>query len=278
MITALIIIGCILIALLIAYLIMIAPRPRRKKAIQGLCVDYAHRGLHGDGAPENSLEAFRRAVEAGFGIELDVRQSADGTLYVFHDDSLSRMCGVDKKFIELHDSEIDTLRLSGSEHKIPQFDEVLALVDGKVPLLVELKGAIGDKTLCPAVAPVLDAYKGPYCVESFNSFLIQWFKKNRPGVVRGQLYTYIKESNPGQTWLHLFGDSMMMNTLSRPDFIAYNEKNERLFFLQLCLRLYRPFRFVWTTRSLERYNELARDGKLSGQIFENFSPDAKRNH
>lgn len=270
MIPALITIGCITVLLCVVYLIMIGTRQRRKKAMEGLEVNYAHRGYHGEGAPENSLEAFRRAIGMGYGIELDVRQSADGTLYVFHDDTLTRMCGVEKKFCEVHDEELDALRLSGSEHKIPRFDEVLALVDGKVPLLVELKGAIGDKTLCPAVAPVLDAYKGAYSVESFNSFLVQWFKKNRPGVVRGQLYTYIKESNPGKLGLHLFGDSLMMHTLSRPDFVAYNEKHERLPLLRLCLALYRPYRFVWTTRSKERYEELARDVRLSGQIFEGF--------
>lgn len=248
-----------------AYLVASAPRVFDRPDMKGLLTNYAHRGLHGDGIPENSLKAFKRAIDVGVGIELDVRESADGTLYIFHDNDLKRMCGVDKKFKETHDSEIDLLRLNGSDEHIPLFTEVLALVDGKVPLLIELKADMGDKTLCPKVASVLDEYKGLFCVESFNSFLMGWFKKNRPKIPRGQLYTDLKDPQPK---LRAFADSMMINSISRPDFIAYDIEHEDKPLLRLCLKLFKPARFVWTVKSEEDFKKYSNDKKTDGIIFE----------
>lgn len=255
-----------------AYMIASAPKPGKRKKEPSNCQSYAHRGLFGGEIPENSLAAFSAAIDKGFAIELDVRQSADGTLYVFHDDDVQRMCGVDRKFKEMSDFEIDLLRLSGTEHHIPRFDEVLSLVNGTVPLLVELKGEMGDKTLCPAVAARLDAYTGEYSVESFNSFLMGWYKHNRPKIVRGQLYTDINDRDKK---LGLFADSMLINSISRPDFIAYDIKHDDKLLLKFCLKVFHPKRFVWTVTDNETYNKYYNDGMTDGIIFEGFLPEEK---
>ena len=95
----------------------------------------AHRGLHDAEKPENSMSAFRAAIEHGFTIEIDVHLSSDGHLVVFHDDNLKRVCGVDKKVAKCTLAELKTMKLKGTEETIPTFDEFLALVDGKVGIL-----------------------------------------------------------------------------------------------------------------------------------------------
>ena len=112
----------------------------------------AHRGLHDDILPENSIPAFRAALERGFNIEIDVHLSSDGHLVVFHDDNLKRVCGVDKKVAKCTLEELRTMRLKGTENTIPTFDEFLALVDGKVGILCEIKGLNPSTTARCAIA------------------------------------------------------------------------------------------------------------------------------
>ena len=162
-------ITAILIFLLLAvgYISLILPRLVDRADMSGLDVDYAHRGLHGGDVPENSLAAFEKAAEKRYGIELDVQLTKDGVPVVFHDDSLLRVCGVDRLLRDCELSELRQFRLSGSEKEtIPTFAEVLELVDGRVPLLVELK--TGSAGLVRAVVPMLDEYNGSFCVESFD--------------------------------------------------------------------------------------------------------------
>jgi len=116
----------------------ISPSRRRKFADSGLICPYAHRGLHGGGVPENSLAAFKKAVDSGHGIELDLQLSADGEVMVFHDYTLVRITGESGLLSERSAEELRSLRLSGTDEHIPTLREVLELVDGRVPLLVEI--------------------------------------------------------------------------------------------------------------------------------------------
>ena len=150
---------------------------------------YAHRGLHDNSskAPENSMAAFRKAVEAGYGIELDVQLSADKVPVIFHDFSLQRACKVNGQVRDYTFRELRQLRLFDSDERIPSLKEFLAMVDGRVPLIVEYKSEDPDMTVCEKTDPLLRAYKGSYCIESFNPLVLYWYRKKRPGVVRGQL-------------------------------------------------------------------------------------------
>ena len=150
----------------VVYLAALCPwkRPRRRLH-SGL---YAHRGLHGADRAENSLEAFQAASAAGYGVELDVRLSADGVVVIFHDDTLMRACGQAKGVEELSLSELKGLRLFGTRCRIPTLAQALEAMEGHCPLIVEIKPGARLKELCEKTAQLLEGYPGPCCVESFD--------------------------------------------------------------------------------------------------------------
>ena len=245
--------------------VFIRPAKKREADPELLC-DYAHRGLHGNGIPENSLAAFELACRSGFGIELDVQLSRDGEVVVFHDYTLNRMTGVDKKLCELDSENLCELRLLGTDHKIPTFRQVLELVGGRVPLLVELKGENFDTSLCPKVAEILNEYSGKYCIESFNPLLVKQMKSLMPQAFCGLLYTNaVKEKNKASI-INIAVSSMLLNFLCKPDFIAYNEDYKEQFCLRAVKSIYKPYAFVWTVKSLDLMGKVRARGEHS--IFE----------
>lgn len=268
--------GIIFILMVIAimtYALLIMPRSTMRPDMRELLTNYAHRGFfdNNDGVPENSLEAFRYAVLGVFGIELDLQLTKDGEVVVFHDYTLKRMCGADVKLSSLTLDELKSFNLLNTGYKIPTFKEVLTLVNGKVPLLIELKGESGDTSLCPAVDQILDDYKGAYSVESFNPLLLRWYKNNRPDVVRGQLVTnLLKEKNGGSFLRNLALSAMLTNCLSRPDFIAADQKYLRGISIRLCTQIFGTKLFVWTVRKKEHFDINKENGDFS--IFEGFDP------
>ena len=144
-----------------------------------LAVPVAHRGLHDGDRPENSMPAFRAAIEHGFTIEIDVHLSADGHLVVFHDDNLKRVCGVDKKVAKCTLAELKTMRLKGTDCTIPAFDEFLALVDGKVGILCEIKGLNPyDNRIAAAVCDRLKTHKGKIATPSFNYGAVRYCSRH----------------------------------------------------------------------------------------------------
>lgn len=150
----------------------------------------AHRGLHSPGVPENSLAAFRAAIAAGYGIELDVQTAADGVPMVFHDYDLTRMCGDEGYIADRASGDLEDLRLLGTDEAIPTLMEVLREVAGRVPLLIEIKdqdGRLGRNIgeLQDRVAAALAAYEGPVAVMSFNPHAVAAFGKAAPTVSRG---------------------------------------------------------------------------------------------
>ena len=137
--TALYVVLIVILVLIVLYFLAIKPRLSRQKQwapFKG--VYYAHRGLHDNEseAPENSLPAFKKAVKAGYGIELDVQLTKDRVPVVFHDFTLERACGKPGKVYEYTYEELQQFPLFQSNERIPKFEEVLKVVDGKVPLIV----------------------------------------------------------------------------------------------------------------------------------------------
>ena len=266
------IIFLVLLILAVLYVSMIMPRATDQPDMSKILTDYAHRGLFDNKTvPENSLAAFARSVERGFGIELDIQLTADGRVVVFHDYTLTRMCGVDAKVSELTLKELRQHRLLGSQYTIPTLAEVLKLVDGRVPLLVELKGESTSDALCLPAARLLDEYDGPYCVESFNPMLLRWFKIHRPEVARGQLVTnLIAEKRKGNKLLNLLLSGLLLNFLSRPDFIACDVKHTGGPAYYLCAKIFRAKRFYWTVRNPEDFEAIRESEAWS--IFERLIP------
>ena len=231
-------------------------------------VNFAHRGLHSrdKSVPENSIEAFRLAARAGYGIELDVQLSKDGQVVVFHDDTLSRVCGVDKRVDELDYSELRQLRLCGQDAAIPLLSDVLAVIRGRGPLIVELKNGRRNRELCEKTYQLLENYRGDVCIESFNPLIVAWFRLHGRDLVRGQLSMqmryYREEGFNGMKSFLL--SHCCLNFLARPQFIAYRI-GHRPPAVQLIERL-GAMKFGWTSH--EPRNEKGRDGV----IFEFYKP------
>lgn len=190
-------------------------------------IPIAHRGLHGGEIPENSMAAFAAAAEAGFAIETDVHFTRDKTLAVFHDDSLLRMTGKECAIKDCALPELKSLRLSGTEEAIPTLEEALALIAGRVPLLLELKNEPTQKTeaFLEAVAAAFKGYPGEYAVQSFQPLYVRAYKLLRPEVPCGLL----TDANPSQKdFTGPFGKikravvaKMLLNFYVRPDFISF---------------------------------------------------------
>ena len=143
----------------------------------------AHRGLWNDDIPENSLPAYQNAVDNHYAIEIDLYKTTDGEIVVFHDKTLDRMTGVEGNIYEKTLAELKSLRLFGTENTIPTLSEVLEVVDGKTPLLIEIKDQ-PDKTVVEDTIKLLRNYKGDFALQSFNPLYINKVKKLAPEIIR----------------------------------------------------------------------------------------------
>ena len=247
------------------------PRLSRPALLQELKrARFAHRGLHNinAGVPENSILAFSLAVKEGFGIELDVHLSKDGKLVVEHDDTLQRTAHSPLVIEQCAWEEIRDLTLEGTQEKLPLFNDVLKLVDGKVPLLVEMKAVGGNqKALAAAVADALLPYGGPYCVESFDPRALYWLRRFAPQIVRGQLAGDVNREKPNvHPAVNFALRHYLVNILSRPDFLAYDYRDRKNISFRVCRALFRPPVFFWTVKSAEAENITADFGATP--IFE----------
>jgi glycerophosphoryl diester phosphodiesterase len=240
-----------------------------------LKTNFAHRGLWdmSCGIPENSMPAFKRAVKSGYAIEFDVHLTKDNKLVVFHDSSLMRMCKDAGKIEEMTWEELSKLSLMDTQYRIPLFSEVLEEVDGKVPLLIELKLPSTNTRMCPYVYEQLKNYKGQYLIESFNPFALCWFKKNAPEVLRGQLASKDSQSESIPYVLRLVSAALLVNLLSRPNFIAYNIQTKFGMGFRINRNMFRVPIFAWTVRDGDEYKKVL--PKYDGVIFEKFLPGKK---
>lgn len=194
----------------------------------------AHRGVFDNKTvAENTIPAFKIAMQKGYWIELDVHMLQDHSIVVFHDDSLKRATGIDKKIKECTYQELEKMRLFGTKDTIPKLEEVLQEVNGKVGLIIELKYDTKIGKLEKELIKLLDNYKGEFGVESFNPFSMLWFRKNRPNYIIGQLVTnFVKEK--ASILEEIVIKNMLFNPILKPDFISCNitmlpnEKLEKL--------------------------------------------------
>lgn len=171
--------------------------------------------------PENSITAFKEAIKYNYIIELDVHILKDNNVVVFHDDNLRRLTGINKKIKDTTYNEIKKLKLLNTNEHIPLFLDVLKLVDGKVPLLIELKydtkvGLLEDKLLS-----ILKDYNGNYAFQSFNPRSLIYLKKKCPGILRGILVSDFKKTNIN-LFKRIILKRMIFNYLIKPDFLSVN--------------------------------------------------------
>lgn len=262
----------LLAVLFLLYVLSTACRRGHPEMKRLLGWKYAHRGLHAEGCPENSMAAFRRARDCGYGVELDVHLLADGNLAVIHDSQLIRMTGQEGKVEELTTEQLTAFHLSGTEETIPEFRKLLDLYDGRAPLIVELKVAGNNyAALCRKACEMLDGYKGVYCMESFDPRCVYWLKKHRPDVIRGQLTEdYFKRKNKLPFVLKFLLTHQMLNFLTLPDFVAYRYEDCEKFGYWLVRKLWKAPGVAWTLGNREDYDRAVESGLIP--IFENFIP------
>ena len=231
----------------------------------------AHRGLHNEAMPENSLGAFENAIAHGYPIELDVRTIGDGSVVVFHDGKLSRMSGLDGYVSTLEPEKLGDIHLFGTEYTIPTFEKVLEIVNGRVPILIEIKNEDKVGGLEKSVAEILNAYTGEYAVQSFNPYSLGYFASSMPHVMRGQLSTFFKKEELAGYFRRVFLTKMKLNkSVSKPDFVSYNAE-----FLpnKYVTRAALPT-LAWTVRSSAQADKLA--PYCNNIIFEKFIPEIKK--
>lgn len=264
------IIAGVFVFLVALYFFLIAPK-KTKDMEKYKNVMYAHRGLHNEDRAENSMSAFRAAVEAGYGIELDVRLSKDGKLVVFHDDTLDRVCGREGKAIDFTAEELSTFKLCGTEDGIPLFSDVLRMINGRIPLLVEIKEDAGDKAVSTATCEMMKKYKGDYIIESFNPMSLANVKKLLPSVSRGILCQKYMELEQYRKPLFYILQLMLTNLMCRPAFIAFNHEHANALSLKVSRAVFGVPTVAWTVRSSDE-EALARKNGFDGIIFESYIP------
>ena len=268
-----------LIAILFACLYALSMKARRrpKGGFYGKYAGYhyAHRGLHAIRAeiPENSTRAFRLAANNGYGAELDVRLSRDGSLVVMHDESLKRTTGANANVSAVTTQVLSQLTLEGTREKVPFLEEVLPLFSGKTPLLIELKPENGNHAeLTRKVTMLLNQYPElNFMIESFDPRVLLWLRKHRPEIVRGQLSeNFFRDKNCSLNWVMRFLlTNLMGNFLTKPDFVAYKVEDRDYLAPGLCRKLWGPQFFWWVVRSQEDVRPLVQQKDLI--IFEGFA-------
>ena len=240
-------------------------KPFRHKA-------YAHRGLYtpDQSVPENSLPAFCRAAEAGFGAELDVQLTKDGRVVVLHDDDLERACGRKGAVCDYTFEELQAFPLFGTQERIPLFSDVLDVFGGRLPLIVELKSAAPNTPdLCEAVRKMLAVYPGPACVESFSPEVVRFFRLHDPERVRGQLSQAARSWKGRLSPVERYAASrLLLNFRARPQFIAYGIGPKPLP-VRVCEAL-GAMKVCWTAREASMHARRMENN--DAVIFEGYKP------
>lgn len=212
----------------------------------------AHRGYYNNkkGIPENSVIAFKKAIDNNFLIELDVRLTKDKKLVVFHDDNLKRVCGVNKRVKDLIYKELLKYNLFDTTQKVPLFSEVIKLVNGRVPILIETKFHNRYGVLEKILINELSNYKGLYAIQSFYPLSLLWFKTNTKHIPIGLLSSNFK--NNSNSLKKLIGKTLILDLFFKTDFISYDLKG--LPNNNLSLKKDKKKIVIWTIKNKKDYD------------------------
>ena len=233
---------------------------------------YAHRGLFDNKQqiPENSLKAFKKALENNYAIELDIQAISDNTFVCFHDSNLKRMTNLDSKLYNYNYEQLKEIKLLDSNEEIPKFIDVLNVVSGKVPLLIEIKSHQNYKKHLNNLVLILDQYKGNYAVFSFDPKIVKWFKKYRPNYIRGQITSYFHENNKMPKLIKYLMKTLFFNKFTKPDFISYNIDNLPNKYANKFKNQNNKVVFGYTARTQDQYDAILNN--YDNVVFESFRP------
>ncbi len=230
----------------------------------------AHRGLHDENAEENSPAAFENAIKAGYAIETDLQMTSDGVVVVFHDDDLSRMTGLRGNIQEIDYEYVRYAPLGKSKERMPTFDEFLSLVRGRTPVLIEIKTHKNIGVMEQKILQSLKRYSGEFALQSFNPYIVEWFAKNAPQYVRGQLASDFEDSDLPRYQKYLLKNLAFIRR-NKSQFVSYDINGIQKGLIKRVKR--RMPVLMWTVRSQEQIDSLK--GYHDNIIFENFIPKTK---
>jgi glycerophosphoryl diester phosphodiesterase len=235
----------------------------------------AHRGLHGNGIVENSLSAASAAVAANYAIEVDLQFSSDGEVVVFHDGTLERLTIETGDVASRTAAELKAIKLNNTNDTIPSLHDLLALVGGKVPLVLELKSQWDGKTdLAHKVADILADYEGPVAVMSFDPDLVAALKTHAPGLPRGivaerrYLHPFWNFLSPGKK--RYLG--LLLHILrTKPHFVAYAQFDMPAIAPLITRYVFGMPLLSWTVRTEKERAKVSR--WVNQIIFEHIRPE-----
>lgn len=244
--------------------------PKRIFKYEWMQTHFAHRGLYTKDQliPENSMEGFKQAISHGYGIELDLTLTKDNQFVVFHDDDLKRMCFLDLKVKDINCSDLTKYYLANSLEKIPCFKDVLACVNGQVPLMIEIKSTSLRKESISILKKYLEVYQGPYCVVSFDPLILNEVKKQMPYVLRGQIVQNFMKEKRYSFFKNILLSYACLNFMTRPDFLSYHYAD--LNFTYKVNQFLKGFGSIWPISSQETENIFQNRANLI--IFESYRP------
>ena len=223
----------------------------------------AHRGLHTNLIPENSLLSFSKALEYNYAIEFDLTITKDEKVVVFHDDNLLRLCNVDKDIEDVTYSYLKELNLNNSNEKIPLFKEVLDLLNGKITLIIEIKKHKSIGVLEKNIVKLLNNYYGEYFICSFEKKILTWFKNNNPHLKIGLIF----ESSPNKFEKYNKALFLYKYYKTKPDFISLDYRLLDSSIYEFCKKNSLEL-ITWTIKNKEDYENIEK--KVDGIIFEKF--------
>ena len=265
----------LILIIIFIYLYSIKPNNARKQALLPYHKKYiAHRGFYNnEDVPENSLLAFKKAVENDYGIELDIQLTTDDQLVVFHDTSLQRMCGIDKNLVDRSYKELQEYSLLNTKHKIPLFSDVLKCLKKDTPLIIEIKSDGRYIETTKKVVQMMKNYDGLYNIESFNPLVVKYLKDNEPDIIRGQLsYNYLIDKNSKiNLFLKFIATNLLFTFYSKPDYIAYDINNMHNLSFKIISKIYKAECVAWTVKSKKELEKARQYYQIF--IFDSFIPD-----
>ena len=234
--------------------------------------EYAHRGLFDNKQqiPENSYKAFKKALENNYAIELDIQAISDNTFICFHDNNLKRMANKDINLYDFNYSDLNKIKLLDSNETIPKFIDVLNLIGGKVPLLIEIKNHKNYKKHLRDLVLILDNYHGDFAIFSFEPKIVKWFKKYRPNYIRGQITSYFYENKQMPKIIKYLMKTLFFNKFTKPDFISYNIENLPNKYANKFKQKKNKVVFGYTARTQEQYDTILKE--YDNVVFESFIP------
>jgi len=250
-------------------------RKRIKKMESFESVYLTHRGLFNNlDIPENSIKAFKGTVIYGYGTELDVQLTTDNKLVVFHDASLLRMCGIDKKLTDCSYEELLQYNLLDTNEKIPLFKDVLDLLKEDTPLVVEIKPEGDCIRTCEETVKMLKTYDRNYTMESFSPFVVKYLKDKHPEIIRGQLAynMMIDDASKENKLIKFICTNLLANFITKPDYVAYDIENMNNLSFRIISKIYKGECVAWTCKSNK---DLLKAKQYYKQfIFDSFIPSS----